>query len=185
MGDMPMPGGATMSIAMSVLMMVAMMLPSSALMLRRDRQVATQRGEHHLLRRAAIVGAGYLVVWLAIGAAIALLGDGRAHLGPLATVATVIVAGAFQFTSWKARRLECLERQLAATGAPFRHGLRLGIRCVQSCANLMAILLVLGAMNVLVMVAVTIAVTAERALRASASRRVCDRPADVTACVSA
>jgi hypothetical protein len=82
MSDMPMPGSRAMSIAVSVLMMVAMMLPSSALMLRRDRQLAGRRGEPHLLRRVAIVGAGYFLVWIAINAAAVPLGSMLARRRP-------------------------------------------------------------------------------------------------------
>jgi hypothetical protein len=127
MSDMPMPGSRAMSIAVSVLMMVAMMLPSSALMLRRDRQLAGRRGEPHLLRRVAIVGAGYFLVWIAISAAAVPLGSMLAHVGPIATSAIVFAAGVFQFTSRKARQLEALEQQLTGAGAPFRQGFRLGI----------------------------------------------------------
>jgi predicted metal-binding membrane protein len=49
----------------------------------------------------------------------------------------------------------------------------------------MAILLALGAMDLFAMAAVTIAITVERVLKASASRRVRDRPADVGTYVSA
>lgn len=185
MGDMPMPGGGTMSIAVSVLMMVAMMLPSSALMLRRDWQLAARRGEPHPLRRIAIVGAGYFLVWVAISAAAVPLGNRLAHVGPIATSAIVLAAGAFQFTPRKARQLEALEQQLTGAGAPFQQGLRLGIHCARSCGNLMAILLALGAMDLFAMAAVTIAITVERAPKASASRRVRDRPADVGTYVSA
>ena len=49
----------------------------------------------------------------------------------------------------------------------------------------MAILLALGAMDLVAMAAVTIAITVERLLKASASRSLRDRPADVGAYVSA
>ena len=125
MHDMPMPGGDTMSGLVSVLMMAAMMLPSSALMLRRDRDAAAGRGETRLFRRAAIVGAGYFLVWIAISVALVPLGAMLAHVTPIASAAIVLVAGAFQFTSWKARQLECWRDQSAGAGAPLRQGLRL------------------------------------------------------------
>ena len=194
MGDMPMPGGATTSIVMSMLMMAAMMLPSSALLLRRDRQAAARRGETRLVWRTAIVGAGYFLVWIAIGAAAAPIGDALAHAGRLASGLIVLGASAFQFSSWKTQELGCLQQQVGGTGAPFRRGLRLGIHCARCCGNLMAVLLVIGAMNLTAMAVVTMAITLERAMpavargnrvKASASRRACDRPADVNACVSA
>jgi hypothetical protein len=80
-GEMPMPGGWTMSMAwmrmpgqtwpgaaasflgMWVVMMVAMMLPSLLPMLWRYRQAVGRTGETHLGRLTALVGVGYLFVW--------------------------------------------------------------------------------------------------------------------------
>jgi predicted metal-binding membrane protein len=77
--------------------------------------------------------------------------------------------GALQFTAWKARRLaSCREapgpsRNLPAdAGAAFRHGLHLGLRCVACCANLTAILLVAGFMDLRAMAFVTVAITVKR-----------------------
>ena len=166
MGDMPMPAGASMSIVVSVLMMAAMMLPSSALMLRRDRQAAARQGEARLAWRTVMVGAGYFLVWIAIGAIAVPIGDAIAQAGPIAVGGILLAAGALPFTSWKARELVCLARQCSQAGPSFRHGLRLGIHCARCCGNLMAILLALGAMDALTMAIVTIAITWERAMLA-------------------
>jgi predicted metal-binding membrane protein len=162
MQDMPMPGGDTMSGLVSGLMRAAMMLPSSALMLRRDRDAAAGRGETRLFRRAAIVAAGYFLVWIAISVALVPLGAMLAHVTPITSAAIVLVAGAFQFTSWKARQLECWRDQSTGRGAPLRQGLRLAIHCARCCGNLMAILLIIGAMDTRAMAVVTAAITAER-----------------------
>ena len=87
MGEMPMPGGWTMSMAwmrmpgqtwpgaavsflgMWVVMMVAMMLPSLLPMLRRYRQAVGRPGETRLGRLTAIVGVGYFFVWTVFGMA--------------------------------------------------------------------------------------------------------------------
>jgi predicted metal-binding membrane protein len=81
----------------------------------------------------------------------------------------VLVAGLFQFTAWKARQLACWRdasgRADVLPGdvpAAWREGLRLGLLCVRCCVNLMAILLVAGVMDLRVMAAVTVAITAER-----------------------
>src|SRR5258708_33684111 len=84
MGEMPMPGGWTMSMAwmrmpgqtwlgtaasfvgMWVVMMAAMMLPSLVPMLRRYRQ-AVGTGETRLGGLTALVGMGYLFVWTVFG----------------------------------------------------------------------------------------------------------------------
>jgi predicted metal-binding membrane protein len=81
MGEMPMPGGWTMSMAwmrmpgqtwpgvaasflgMWVVMMVAMMLPSLVPMLWRYRQAVGRTGETRLGRLIALVGVGYVFVW--------------------------------------------------------------------------------------------------------------------------
>jgi predicted metal-binding membrane protein len=166
MHDMPMPGGETMSGLVSVLMMAAMMLPSSALMLRRDRGAAAGRGETHLFRRSAMVGTGYFLAWIAISVAVVPLGDMLAHVTPIAAGAIVLIAGTFQFTSWKTRQLECWRDQSTGRRAPLRQGLRLAIHCARCCGNLMAILLVIGAMDMRAMAVVTAAITAERVVPA-------------------
>ena len=73
-----------------------------------------------------------------------------------------MIAGAFQFTAWKARHLACCreapERDHilpADSGTAWRHGLRLGIHCGCCCAGLMAMLLVIGVMDLRAMAAVT------------------------------
>ena len=50
----------------------------------------------------------------------------------------------------------------AHTGAAWRTGLRFGLHCGLSCANLTAVLLVAGVMDLRAMAAVTAAITAER-----------------------
>jgi predicted metal-binding membrane protein len=87
MGEMPMPGGWTMSMAwmrmpgqtwpgaaasfigMWVVMMAAMMLPSLVPMLSRYRQAVGRTGETRLGRLTAIVGVGYFFVWTVFGMA--------------------------------------------------------------------------------------------------------------------
>src|SRR6266498_3009729 len=87
MGEMPMPGGWTMSMAwmrmpgqtwsgappsflgMWVVMMVAMMLPSLVPMLWRYRQAVGSIGETRLGRLTALVGVGYFFVWTVFGMA--------------------------------------------------------------------------------------------------------------------
>jgi predicted metal-binding membrane protein len=50
----------------------------------------------------------------------------------------------------------------ADAGTAWREGLRLGLRCICTCAGLTAILLVIGIMDLRVMALVTAAITAER-----------------------
>jgi predicted metal-binding membrane protein len=135
--------------------------------------------EVRLGRLTALVGLGYFVVWTAIGVAAYPLGVGLAAIEmrvpalaravPMAAGAIVLVAGALQFTAWKARHLGCCReapgrgRTLPAdAGTAWRHGLRLGLDCASCCAGLMAILLVLGVMDLVAMAVVAAAITAER-----------------------
>ena len=197
MGGMPMPGGWTMSMAwmrmpgqtwpgaaasflgMWVVMMVAMMLPSLVPMLWRYRQAVGRTGETRLGRLTALVGVGYFFVWTVLGmaafplgvalAAIEMRQPALARAVPIAAGVVVLIAGALQFTAWKARHLACCReapgrgRVLPAdAGTAWRHGLRLGLHCSQCCAGLMAILLVIGVMDLRAMAVVTAAITVER-----------------------
>ena len=197
MGEMPMPGGWTMSMAwmrmpgqtwpgaaasflcMWVVMMVAMMLPSLVPMLRRYRQAVGRPGETRLGRLTAIVGVGYFFVWTVFGmaafplgvalAAVEMQQPALARAVPIAVGVVVLMAGSLQLTAWKARHLACYRegpgrgRTLPADAATaWRHGLRLGLHCGHCCAGLMAILLVIGVMDLRAMAVVTAAITVER-----------------------
>jgi predicted metal-binding membrane protein len=80
-----------------------------------------------------------------------------------------LLAGALQFTAWKAHHLACC-RELPGCGHPlradvgtaWRHGLRLALHCAYCCAGLMAVLLVIGVMDVRAMAVVMAAITVER-----------------------
>jgi predicted metal-binding membrane protein len=197
MGGMPMPGGWTMSMAwmrmpgqtwpgaaasflcMWIVMMVAMMLPSLVPMLRRYREAVAGTGETRLGRLTALVGVGYFTVWTAFGLAAFPLGVALAEIEmqepavaravPIAVGVIVLIAGALQFTAWKARQIACCReapgrgRTLPAdSGTAWRHGWRLGLHCSSCCAGLTTILLVIGVMDLRAMAAVAVAITAER-----------------------
>ncbi len=96
---------------------------------------------------------------------------------PIAVGVVVLIAGALQFTAWKARHLACCReapgrgRTLPAdAGTAWRHGLRLGLDCSHCCAGLMAIFLVIGVMNLRATAVVAALITVERL--APASERV-------------
>lgn len=195
MGGMPMPGGWTMSmvwmpggpwpgaaasfLAMWVVMMVPMMLPSLLPMLERYRQAIGRTGETRPGRPTVLAGTGYFLVWAAVGMAVFPAGLALAEVEmrqapvaravPIAAGLVVLLAGALQFSAWKARRLACCRETPAfgdavpaAAGTAWRHGLRLGLRCVLCCANLMAILLATGVMDLRAMALVAAAITFER-----------------------
>jgi predicted metal-binding membrane protein len=184
MAWMRMPGQTWFQVAASflgmwVLMMVAMMLPSLVPMLRRYRLAIGGNCEAKLGRLTLLVGAAYFVVWTLLGAVVFVVGYGIATLQmqftplakavPFATGIIVLGAGALQFSQWKMHHLACCRRPLApGIGLPagtltaWRHGLRLGLHCCCSCAGLTAILLVVGVMEPVVMLTVTVAISAER-----------------------
>ncbi len=173
------PGAAASFFGMWIVMMVAMMLPSLIPMLRRYRQAVGGTGETRLDWLTALVGLGYFFIWTVFGTVAFLFGVALAAIemqqpavsraAPIAVAVVVLITGALQFTSWKARHLRCcreslgLGRTLAADpGTAWRHGLRLGLHCSQCCVGLMVILLVIGVMDLRVMAVVAAAVTLER-----------------------
>jgi predicted metal-binding membrane protein len=181
-------------LGMWVVMMVAMMLPSLVPMLWRYRKAVGRTGESRLGRLTALVGAGYLLVWTAFGMAAFPLGAALkeiemqlpelARAAPFAVGVVVLIAGALQFTAWKAHHLaRCREapqrdRTLPAdVGTAWRHGLRLGLHCSHCCAGLTAILLVVGIMDLRAMSVVTAAITVERL--AAAGERVARAIGDI------
>jgi predicted metal-binding membrane protein len=197
MGGMPMPGGWTMSMAwmrlpgqswpgaaatflgMWIVMMVAMMLPALVPMLSRYRQTVGSMAAGRLGSLTVLVGAGYFAVWALIGLILFPLGGvladfemhwpAVARIVPFAVGAVVLIAGALQFSTWKARQLACCQQLpgqgrvlQARAGAALLYGLRLGMRCSYCCSSLTAVLLVIGVMDLRAMAGVTAAITLER-----------------------
>ena len=171
------PGAAAAFLAMWIVMMVPIMLPSLIPMLSLYRRAVGGGGAARLGGLTAIVGGGYFVVWTLVGAIVFPLGAWLAaaemrlpvlaRAVPLAGGIAVLLAGAVQFTRWKARHLACCRKPPARTpsagvGSAWSHGLHLGRHCILCCGNLMAILLVIGVMDLRAMAAVTAAMTAER-----------------------
>lgn len=197
MGSMPMPGGWTLSmawmrmggpswlgtaasfLAMWAPMMVAMMLPALLPPLWRYRPAAGQVGEARLVGLTALTSAGYFAVWIGLGvplfaagaalAALALHSPLLARAVPALIAATILLAGAFQFSAWKAHQLACCRTMSPGDGvlsvdflAAWRQGLRHGAHCSLCCAGFTATLLALGVMDWRVMIAVTAATAFER-----------------------
>ena len=163
MGEITKPGGWTLAGGW-----LAMMLPAIAPVLWRCRPAL-----------ALSAGAGYFLVWTALGALVfaggaafaqaALEVPAVARAVPVSLAAVVLLAGAFQFTAWKARHLACC-RPASRDGstlpadavAAWRYGVRLGHHCCRACAGLTAILLAIGVMDLRAMALVAAAITAER-----------------------
>jgi predicted metal-binding membrane protein len=205
MGEMPMPGGWAMSMAwmrmpgqtwpaaaasflgMWIVMMVAMMLPSLVPTLWHYCRAVGRTDAKRLGSLTALVGAGYFLVWTVFGMAVFPLGaaltalvmsqPALARAVPTAIGLVVLIGGALQFTTFKARQLACCREaqrcgctsrggSWADVASPastaWRYGLRLGVHCCYCCAGLTAILLVIGVMDLRSMAVVTAAITLER-----------------------
>jgi predicted metal-binding membrane protein len=173
------PGAAASFLGMWVVMMVAMMLPSLVPMLWRYRQSVGRTGETHLGRLTVLVGVGYFFVWTMFGMAVFPLGIALAAIEmqlpalaravPIAVGVVVLIIGGLQFTSWKARHLACCREEpgrghtlSADASTAWRQGVQFGLYCGLSCANLTAIILVIGVMDLRAMAVVTAAITVER-----------------------
>lgn len=169
-------GAAASFLGMWIAMMVAMMLPSVTPTLWRYRESVGESGETYL---AVLAGAGYFFVWTVLGMVVFPLGAALAMAAmqlpalaravPIVAAIVVVIAGALQLTAWKAHHLACCRKApgcgdvLPANGCTaWRHGVRLGLHCSSSCAGPMAILLVIGLMDLGAMAVVMAAVTAER-----------------------
>jgi predicted metal-binding membrane protein len=133
-------------------MMAAMMLPSAIpAVLRR-----TDAGGGVLA--APIFAASYIAIWALVG--IAVYGLYRPH-GTVAAGVVVIAAGVYELTPVKRHfRRQCRENA--------RSGLVFGLDCVGSSIGLMAMLVVVGVMNVTWMAAIAVVVVAQKLLPARA-----------------
>lgn len=157
----PMATGAAF-LGMWVGMMVAMMAPTIIPLVRAHLIVVTQQGRSRIDTVALV--AGYFVIWFAIGLLPAALFAALQIAGPMwpelwlrvAAGAVLIVAGAYQFTNLKGACLKACRGPLNflmthdfGAGAPgaFRSGLSHGLYCLGCCWALMAVLGVVGFMN--------------------------------------
>nr|WP_249729939.1 DUF2182 domain-containing protein [Chelatococcus sp. YT9] len=165
-------------LGMWTVMMVAMMLPSLMPILWRYHRGSSlsRAGQPGLL--TLLVGAAYFLVWALLGMLVFVIGSQLATLAmrrpdlaqttPMLMGAWLLLAGVFQCTPSKARLLACCRSapegggQWANGFAASAYGLRLGLICCLSCSALVAVLLVLGVMDLRAMLLVTAAITAER-----------------------
>jgi predicted metal-binding membrane protein len=158
-------GGLGWYLGVWVMMMAAMMLPSTAPAARnvggRASQVPT-----------LLFVAGYLIVWTAYGvlayAVYRLVGSlDIARLawdrdGPYAAGAVIVAAGLYEGTPLKRR---CLTRcRTAAPGGALRSGIEHGRDCVGCSGALMAVLFVLGVMSLIWMAVLAVVIFAEKVL---------------------
>jgi predicted metal-binding membrane protein len=157
-------GYATLVLAMWVVMMAAMMLPSAA---------------PAILRAASPLAfaAGYLAVWtgFSLAATLAqfaldrsgLLSDAMALRGNIAAGAVILAVGLYQFTPLKHSCLRSCASPSGrdeTAGQSLREGLRYGANCVGCCWALMTLLFAAGVMNLLWAAAIALWLTAEKLL---------------------
>jgi predicted metal-binding membrane protein len=168
---------------MWVVMMVAMMLPSATPMILTFNGLNRQResGSAHVTHVWTFV-AGYIVVWAAFSLLATLfqwaLLEARLvspmmrSRSPMLGGILLVCAGAFQFSPLKQACLSTCRSPLSfimtewrsgATGA-FVMGLRHGIYCTACCWLLMALLFVLGVMNLLWIAALAVFILIEKTL---------------------
>jgi predicted metal-binding membrane protein len=172
-------GAATGFLGMWMAMIVPMMLPSLIPMLSRYRRSVQGADGIHLHELTALAGMGYFVIWAIVGAVVYAAGIGLMTIEmrwgtverwlPVATGVALLAAGGVQITSWKARQLSicregsaCDSASVPTARGAWGHGLTLGVRCSLCCGGLMLALLAIGMMDLFAMVAVTLAISAER-----------------------
>jgi predicted metal-binding membrane protein len=172
--QMPMTMTVPLFMAMWVSMMVAMMFPTVAPMVLAHRMVVQRRGEGWLPTVAFV--AGYLLVWTVIGVVplVALLLFAHVAAGPWTAWAgggALIVAGLYQFTPWKGTCLKACRSPLSFVvqhdfGQGWRSAIRAGMShgayCLGCCWALMAVLVVVGLMNLIWMVAIALVFLVEK-----------------------
>lgn len=169
---------AAVLLAMWVTMMAAMMLPTVAPIVLAHLAVTRQRGGG-ILPTVAFVG-GYLVVWSAIGVLPMLAYWGFAQLDDDAgqalwlralAGAILAVAGLYQFTAWKRICLEGCQSPLGfvvshdfggGVAGALRTGAVHGLYCLGCCWAVMAVLVVVGLMNLMWMAAMVVLFFAEK-----------------------
>ena len=150
-------------LGMWLAMMVAMMFPTVVPLVLAHRLVLQKRGEG--VPPTAAMIAGYIGVWVVIGLLplgaflwFRDLSAGAIDSWWLPTLAgaVIVVAGAYQFTAWKARCLRVCQTPFTFVlshdfGGGARSALRSGVVngawCVGCCWALMSVLVVVGLMN--------------------------------------
>ncbi|MBS0374032.1 MAG: DUF2182 domain-containing protein [Proteobacteria bacterium] len=150
------------TLAMWLLMVLAMMLPTAAPAVLAFGDLAARAGPHGHRRSLAFI-AGYLAAWATFGVLAtaaqgvfaALVLRSPPALGPSLTGALLLAAGLYQFSAAKQACLEKCRSPMAFFLAHWREGasgaaalgLRHGAYCVGCCWLLMALMLPSGAMT--------------------------------------
>ena len=153
------------SVGIWIAMSVAMMLPTASLLVIgfADRLEARD-GTSARSTAPLALAAGYLAAWVAVSivaatvqaliSALLISVEPPAALATIFAGATIGAAGFYQFSGLKNACLISIRHpfivngdNLSGHGGAFRLGLRQGVSCVGCCGALMAVLVVVGAMN--------------------------------------
>lgn len=180
-----------MSIAMWVAMSVAMMLPTASLLIVGFADKLEERRARGLQSASPLaLGAGYLGVWIgvAVFASVAQAAASAAFGSievpeRIATILAGAVIGAAGFWQFSALKHSCLlllrnpfdarsEEAFADNAAAFRLGAGQGVSCVGCCGAMMALLVVLGAMNLAWMAIFAVVMAVEKMTESSAFPKI-------------
>jgi|SRR5882757_116437 len=180
-GAMPFDMGAVVFLGMWTTMTVAMMFPTVAPIVLLHRMVVRRRGEG----AAPTVGfvAGYLLIWAVSGVLPLAVLVGFRHLAQDSTWVVraggvvLVLAGTYQFTRWKETCARACRSPLTFLATHnfgsgplgvLRTGLSHGLYCLGCCWALMAVLLVVGLMNLTWMAGIAVIFLAEKHWRRGA-----------------
>lgn len=172
---------------MWTIMMAAMMLPTAIpMVLAFARMHSTDRSQGAGWMPVILFAGGYVVTWAAFSLAAALLQAGLTHLAlmspmmmktataPLAG-GILILAGAYQFTSLKQSCLSQCRTPISFLMTQWRNGnrgallmgIKHGLFCVGCCWALMGLLFVVGVMNAVWIIIITLYVLVEKTVPGS------------------
>jgi predicted metal-binding membrane protein len=179
MGSWTWDGFSAFFVAWAV-MMAAMMFPAVSPLLLLYHRMAGRQG----FVPTWVFAAGYLLVWVVIGAATWVLVQVGIELGgqltsadreswaPIALGGTLVIAGAYQFSPIKDRCLSVCQSPVSFLmthwRAGYRGALRMGVEhgayCLGCCWALFAVLVAAGVMSLAWMLLLTLIVFAEKVL---------------------
>ncbi len=167
--------------AMWAVMMTAMMLPSASPLVLLYAGALRTRGAEHAARQVYALAGGYVLVWVlfSVGAtALQRVLSSALVLTPMMEPATpwmaaaiLATAGLYQLTPFKSACLRVCRSPLAYllqhwgsgdTASAFRLGMGHGLYCLGCCWAMMLLLFAGGVMNLVVIVALTAWVLAEK-----------------------
>ena len=175
-------GSFALLLAMWIVMMVAMMLPTASPMILAYASLARRQNASQVGVSVPALVLGYLAAWISFstlaagldwalqqGAWVSAAGQSRSFFfsGTL-----LILAGIFQWTPLKTACLSACRSPLAlmltewraGTWGAFRMGVRHGLFCVGCCWALMGLMWVAGMLNLLWLAALTLYMLAEKVL---------------------